>query len=68
MEAHGVPAVVLVTTIFDKLSLVVAQSTGFEDLERYILPHPLNPLPEQEVRRIARENLSGVVDRLVKGA
>jgi hypothetical protein len=68
LEALGIPVVALVTHVFDKLSLVVAQSKGFEDLPRHILPHPLNPLPEQEVRRIASEHLAEVVGKLVRSA
>jgi hypothetical protein len=57
---------VLVTKVFDKLSAVVAESAGYGDLARYILPHPLNPLPEEQVRQILQENLTGIVAKLLK--
>ncbi len=65
LEARGVPTVVLVTQVFDKLSLAVAKGVGLEQIHRHVLPHPLNPLPEQKVRAVAREHLPSIVEQLL---
>lgn len=57
----------LVTRAFEKLASVVASGSKLPDLNRYVLPHPLNPLPDDQVRAITREHLNGMVSRLVAG-
>jgi hypothetical protein len=68
LESHGVPTVALFTQAFDVLSSTVAKGVGFETLRRHVLPHPLNPLPEGEVKAIAREHMPAIVQKLLAGA
>jgi hypothetical protein len=62
-----VPSVALFTKAFEVLSGAVAKGVGFESLCRYVLPHPLNPLPEDKVRQVTREHMSAIVRNLVIG-
>ena len=52
----------------DRFSLLSAKlsakSAGFESLKRHALPHPLNPLPADQVMRIADEHLPAIVGML----
>ena len=59
---------VLVTKVFDVLSATVAKGVGFDMLKRHVFPHPLNPLPEEKIRAIAREHIQDVVDKLLQPA
>ena len=63
-EALGIPSAVVVTEAFDKLAAMSAKSAGFESLKRHALPHPLNPLPAEQVMRIADEHLPAIVEML----
>ena len=64
LEGLGIPSAVVVTEAFDKLAAMSAKSAGFEDLKRHALPHPLNPLPAEQITRIADEHLPSIVDLL----
>lgn len=55
----------LATRAFEKLASVVATGSRMPGLNRHILPHPLNPLPDQEVIAITREHLGAIVAKLV---
>lgn len=67
LESKGVPAVALFTQAFDVLSATVAKGVGMEKLQRHVLPHPLNPLPEAEVKAIARAHMQAIVAKLLAG-
>jgi hypothetical protein len=54
------------TAAFDRLSQVVADGAGWSDIPRVVFPHPLNPLPEQEIRAIAREKVRTIVGLLAE--
>jgi hypothetical protein len=54
-----------VTRVFEVLSRTVAKGVGFDTLHRHVLPHPLNPLPEGEVRAITREHMDAIVQHLL---
>ncbi len=66
LEKRGVPSVALFTKAVDVLSAAVARGVGFEQLRRHVLPHPLNPLPEDEVRAVAREHMRAIVQHLLE--
>jgi hypothetical protein len=68
LEGLGIPSAVVVTEAFDKLAAMSAKSAGFEALKRHALPHPLNPLPAEEIMRIADEHLPAIVDLLCEPA
>ena len=58
----------LVTKVFEILAVTVAKGVGFDMLKRYVFPHPLNPLPEEKIRAIARERVGAVVQELLQSA
>jgi hypothetical protein len=58
------PTVTIVTEQFHQLAQVLAEDGGRSGLRIVALPHPLSQRPEQEVREIARDALSGVVQKL----
>ena len=49
------PAVVAVTAEFIEHGKNIAKMSGHADLRQLVFPFPLEGLPENEVRRIARE-------------
>ena len=62
------PSVVLVTHAFERLADVVSSGSRLPALCRHVLPHPLNPLPDERVVAITREHLPGIVRGLVAQA
>lgn len=54
------------TKIFEALGRTVAKGRGMGDLNIHVLPHPLNPLPEDQVRAILREHVDGIAAKLVE--
>ena len=65
LEKGGVPTVVLVTQAFSGLASTVARGVGYDALRIHRLPHPLNPLPDRQVRAIAREHVDAIVAELL---
>jgi hypothetical protein len=61
-----VPSVVLITQAFEKLAAVVSTGSRLPQLHRHVLPHPLNPLPDDRVKAIMREHLEGMLGKLVE--
>jgi hypothetical protein len=55
-----------VTKVFEALGRTVAKGHGYDKLQIHVLPHPLNPLPEAEVRRIAGEHVQAIINRLLE--
>ncbi len=53
-EEAGIPAVVVVTEVFENLARTAAAAKGFRELRVHVLPHPMESRPEAEVRAIAR--------------
>ncbi len=47
------PAVVVVTEVFETLARTAARAQGYPDLRLLALPHPMESRPEAEVRAIA---------------
>lgn len=60
-RATGLPSMAVVTEQFDGLSELLAQDGGCVGLRRYVLPYPLDTLPEDEVRAIARERFDAML-------
>jgi hypothetical protein len=59
----------LTTQAFEKLGEVVAAGAGLTQLKRVTLPHPLNPLSDEEIKAAARAQLHEVLGcLLVQGA
>jgi hypothetical protein len=58
----------LVTRVFAGLSAMAAASDGLPDLHRVVFPHPLNHLPEEEIRTAARHLADEALGSLVESA
>ena len=54
------------TKAFDVLSSTVAKGSGYPNLKRHVLPHPLNPLTESQVRKIGQEHLNEILSKLTE--
>ena len=65
-EGAGVPAVVVVTEVFENLARTAARAQGYPDLRLLVLPHPMESRPEPEVRAIARARFRDLVGLLVE--
>lgn len=51
----------LVTKAFEGLARAAAKGQGMPDLRLVVLPHPLDPLPEPEIRQIARRHADMII-------
>jgi hypothetical protein len=67
-EEAGIPAVVVVTAVFDNLARTAAAAKGFRDLRMHVLPHPMESRPEAEVRAIARARFREIMRLLADDA
>jgi hypothetical protein len=65
-EAEGIPAVAVVTSVFENLARTAARAHGYPDFRLLVLPHPMESRPEAEVRAIARARLADVVRLLAE--
>jgi hypothetical protein len=61
-----VPAVVVVTAVFENLARTAARAHGYPDVRALVLPHPLESRPDAELRALARERFDAVVASLVE--
>ena len=59
------PAVVVVTAVFENLGRTAARAQGYPDLRMLVLPHPMEARPEAEVRAIARARFDELVGQLL---
>ena len=64
MAAEGKTAVAVVTAEFEVLAHTMAANAGRPGLRVHVLPYPLEPLPEDDVRRIARDHWPKVLETL----
>lgn len=55
---------VVVTAVFDNLAQTAARAHGYPSMRTFVLPHPMEPLPEDAVRALARERFAALM-RLV---
>ena len=60
------PAVVVVTEVFENLARTAAAAKGFGGLRMHVLPHPMESRPEAEVRAIARARFRDIVRLLAE--
>jgi hypothetical protein len=61
-----VPAVVVVTEVFENLARTAARAQGYADLRLVVLPHPMESRPEEEVRGIARARFRELIALLAE--
>jgi hypothetical protein len=64
VAAGGKTAVAVVTAEFEALAQTMATNAGRPGLRVHVLPYPLEPLPEAEVRAIARDHWPKLLDAL----
>lgn len=64
MASRGKTAVVVVTSEFEHLAHTMAANAGRLGLRVHVLPYPLESRPEDEVREIARDHWSRLLDTL----
>ena len=60
------PAVVVVTQVFENLARTAARAQGYPDLRMLVLPHPMESRPEADIRAIARARFSELMALLVE--
>ena len=65
-EGAGVPAVVVVTEVFENLARTAARAQGYPDLRTLVLPHPMESRPEADVRAIARARFRDLMALLIE--
>jgi hypothetical protein len=65
LEREGVPTVSLYTQAFAILGTTLARTDGLPELPMIVLPHPLNPLPEEEIRAVATAALDDILGGLL---
>lgn len=53
---RGTAAVAVVTEEFEELARSMAANGGWPALRVHVLPYPLEPRPEAEVRSVARQH------------
>jgi len=58
--------VTLITKAFEVLAATAAKGRAVPHLPRVTLPHPLNPLPDDQIREIVRQHAVKVVQGLTK--
>jgi hypothetical protein len=61
LERRKVPTVSLFTKVFEPLARTVRGHEGFPDLRLAILPHPLSPLPDEQIRAAAADAAGMIV-------
>jgi hypothetical protein len=62
-----VPAVVVVTEVFENLARTAARAQGYPDLRLLVLPHPMESRPDAEVRAIAAARFRELIALLADG-
>ena len=64
-EGAGVPAVVVVTEVFENLARTAARAQGYPDLRVLVLPHPMENRPPDEIDRICDQRFDEAVALLI---
>ena len=65
MDALGRPATLLVTEHFNHILISFAPTIGMPDYPAVSVPHPVAPLDDENLRRLADTVLDEVVSKLV---
>ena len=64
LEARGLPAVAVVTAVFEDLAGRMAAHNHRPDLKILVMPYPIEDKPADEVREIARAWYPKLLDAL----
>jgi hypothetical protein len=65
-EREGIPAVAVVTAVFENLARTAARAQGYPELPILVLPHPMEGRPEAEIRAIARERFQALIAHIAE--
>ena len=65
-ERERIPAVVVVTAVFENLGRTAARAQGYPDLRMLVLPHPMEARPESDIRAIARARFAELMALLTE--
>jgi hypothetical protein len=65
LEREGVPTISLYTEPFAVLGSTLARTDGLPELPMVVLPHPLNSLPDDEIRAAGRAAFGEIFGGLV---
>ncbi len=60
------PAVVVVTAVFENLARTAARAQGYPDLRMLVLPHPMESRSEADVHAIVRARFDDLMALLVE--
>ena len=66
LEGNGVPSVLVVTKPFLSLAANALKFRKFDQVPIHVLPHPMETRPDEEVRRLADEHVSGILMKMQK--
>jgi len=66
-EKNGVPAVSIVTDVFEETGRAMAEAWGVPNYKFITIPHPIANLNEQELEQRARKVVTKVVQLLLEG-
>jgi len=66
-EKEGIPAVAIVTHLFEETGRAMAQAWGVPAFKFLTIPHPIANLTEEELDQRAEEIIPKIVDFLLKG-
>jgi hypothetical protein len=66
-EKEGIPAVSIVTRLFEETGKAMAQAWGVPDFKFVTTPHPIANLTEEELDQRAEEIVPEVVRLLLEG-
>ena len=60
------PAVVVVTEVFENLARTAARAQGYPTLRTLVLPHPMESRDEAQVRAIARDRFAELIGAITR--
>lgn len=64
LEKLGIPTVTVVATPFQSLFQRAVAGRRFPKLAHFVVPHPFDTKPDDEVRKVAAERTSEVLGKL----
>jgi hypothetical protein len=67
MEALGVPSVLVITDPFEPIVASFAPTVGMDDYPAVKVPHPVAPLDDDGLRKLAGAVVDEAVERLTVG-
>lgn len=64
MEALGVPSMLLITEPFEPIVGSFAPTVGMDDYPAVMVPHPVSPLDDDDLRKLAANVIDEALERL----